>query len=547
MKHSLLSRYGFFIACCVVTLVTTLMAIRWHGGWPVPLVSGALVLLGIADLSQRGYAVRRNYPVIGNLRYVFQALRPELRQYLFEADTEQLPFSHVQRGLVYQRARQHNDAKPFGTLRDVYANAYEYIGHSMETAPVAEPDDFRLTIGNDQCTQPYEISLFNISAMSFGALSANAIRALNKGARLGRFAHDTGEGGISPYHREHGGDLIWELGSGYFGCRTPEGEFDPKRFAEQASDAQVKMIEVKLSQGAKPGHGGLLPADKITPEIAQTREIPQGEDCLSPASHPAFSTPLEMLDFIAQLRELSGGKPVGFKLCLGQPWQFMAIVKAMLETEIVPDFIVVDGSEGGTGAAPVEFSDHLGAPLREGLLFVHNTLVGVGLREQIRLGASGKVISAFDIARVMAMGADWVNAARGYMFALGCIQSQSCHTNRCPTGVATQDPLRQKALVVGDKAEQVYHFHHNTLHALAEMIAAAGLTRPWQITPDHLVHRVSENEVKLFSHLHPFLEPGELLRDPGQRPFYGRIWRMAQAQSFAPMQLADAPSGATAA
>lgn len=254
-----------------------------------------------------------------------------------------------------------------------------------------------------------------------------------------------------------------------------------------------------------------------------------------------------MLDFIAQLRELSGGKPVGFKLCLGQPWQFMAIVKAMLETEIVPDFIVVDGSEGGTGAAPVEFSDHLGAPLREGLLFVHNTLVGAGLREQIRLGASGKIISAFDIARVMAMGADWVNAARGYMFALGCIQSQSCHTNRCPTGVATQDPLRQKALVVGDKAEQVYHFHHNTLHALAEMIAAAGLTRPWQITPDHLVHRVSENEVKLFSHLHPFLESGELLRDPGQRPFYGRIWRMAQAKSFAPMQLADAPSGATAA
>ena len=547
MKPSLLSRYGVFLACCLVTLATLPLAMLWHAWWPVPVLCGALVVLGIVDLVQRDYAVRRNYPVVGNLRYVFQALRPELRQYLFEADTDQLPFSHVQRGLVYERARQRNDAKPFGTLRDVYANTYEYIGHSMETAPVAAPDDFRLTIGNAQCAHPYEASLFNISAMSFGALSANAIRALNKGARLGGFAHDTGEGGISPYHREHGGDLIWELGSGYFGCRTPQGEFDPQRFAEQASDAQIKMIEVKLSQGAKPGHGGLLPADKITPEIAKTREIPMGQDCLSPASHPAFSTPLELLDFIARLRELSGGKPVGFKLCLGQPWQFMAIIKAMLETGIVPDFIVVDGSEGGTGAAPVEFSDHLGTPLREGLLFVHNTLVGAGLREQVSLGASGKIISAFDIARVLAMGADWVNAARGFMFALGCIQSQSCHTNRCPTGVATQDPLRQKALVVGDKAEQVHHFHHNTLHALAEMVAAAGLTRPWQITPDHLVHRVSENEVKLFSHLHPFLEPGELLRDPDQRPFYGRIWRMAQAHSFAPLTLADAPGGSAVA
>jgi len=541
MSPSLIARYIVFAACCLVTVAGIPLAITYTWLWPIVLVAALLTLVGIVDLIQTDYAVRRNYPVIGNLRYLFQALRPELRQYLFEADTEQLPFSHMQRGLVYERARNRNSAKPFGTLQDVYAPKYEFIGHSMQTTPVADHRDFRLTVGNDQCAQPYSASLFNISAMSFGALSANAIRALNKGAKLGGFAHDTGEGSISPYHREHGGDLIWELGSGYFGCRTQDGHFDPRRFAEQARNAQVKMIEIKLSQGAKPGHGGVLPADKITPEIASTREIPLGQDCVSPSSHSAFSTPIELLEFIAQLRELSGGKPVGFKLCLGQPWQFMAIVKAMLKTGIVPDFIVVDGSEGGTGAAPVEFTDHLGTPLREGLLFVHNSLVGAGLRDKIRIGASGKIISAFDIASVLAMGADWVNAARGFMFALGCIQSQSCHTNKCPTGVATQDPLRQKALVVGDKAEQVRHFHDNTLHALAEMIAAAGLESPWQITPDHLVHRVSESEVKLFSHLHPFLKPGELLGDTRQRPFYGRIWNMAQAESFAPLTLAEVP------
>jgi glutamate synthase domain-containing protein 2 len=333
--------------------------------------------------------------------------------------------------------------------------------------------------------------------MSFGALSANAVRALNRGAKLGNFAHDTGEGSISRYHREYGGDLIWEIGSGYFGCRTPAGQFDPERFAAQAREPQVNMIEIKLSQGAKPGHGGVLPGAKVTPEIAEARAIPVGQDCLSPAQHSAFATPLELIDFISLLRELSGGKPVGFKFSLGHPWEFFGICKAMLETGIAPDFIVVDGSEGGTGAAPIEFTDHIGTPLQEALLLVHNTLTGLNLRGEIRLGASGKIISAFDIARLMALGADWCNAARGFMFALGCIQSLSCHTGRCPTGVTTQDPWRQRALVPQDKATRVYNFHRNTLHALAELIGAAGLRHPGEIEPRHIVRRVTSNEIRL--------------------------------------------------
>jgi glutamate synthase domain-containing protein 2 len=374
--------------------------------------------------------------------------------------------------------------------------------------------------------------VFNISAMSFGSLSANAIRALNNGARLGRFSHDTGEGSISPYHREGGGDIVWEIASGYFGCRDEQGHFDPERFARQAVDPQVKMIEIKLSQGAKPGHGGILPAPKVTPEIAETRGIPVGRDCVSPSSHSAFSTPLEMMAFITQLRTLSGGKPVGFKLCLGHPWEFMGIVKAMLESGIVPDFIVVDGAEGGTGAAPVEFSDHIGLPMREGLLFVHNVLVGAGLRDRIKIGVAGRIISAFDIASALAIGADWANSARGFMFALGCVQSLSCNTNRCPTGVATQDATRQRALVAPDKAQRVFRFHANTIKALADMLAAAGLTHPSELGPHHLVRRVSATEIRLFSDIHTFLEPNELVSGPCEHVFYRRNWSLARADSF---------------
>ncbi len=445
MNLSLLSRYAFFAGCVLVTLVCLPLLPGQAWLWPLALLAGALSLLGLHDLLQTRHAVLRNYPVLGHIRYLVESIRPEIRQYLLEGDAEQLPFSRSQRSLVYARAKNEPADRPFGTQSDVYQTGFEFISHSMLPAAHGNPDDFRVTIGGPQCRQPYSASVFNISAMSFGSLSANAIRALNKGARMGNFAHDTGEGSISPYHREHGGDLIWELGSGYFGCRTEDGAFDPQRFAAQAQQPQVRMVEIKLSQGAKPGHGGILPQHKITAEIAAVRGIPRDRDCVSPARHSAFGTPIELLQFIARLRELSGGKPVGFKFCLGHPWEFMAIAKAMVVTGILPDFIVVDGKEGGTGAAPLEFSNHIGVPLREGLLFVHNTLVGLNLRDKIRIGASGKIISAFDIASVLAIGADWANSARGFMFAIGCIQSQSCHTNKCPTGVATQDPLRQRA------------------------------------------------------------------------------------------------------
>ena len=532
MSLSLLNRYAFF-ACCVLF---TLVSLPWLGAhawlWPLTLISGLLSLVGVNDLLQTRQAVRRNYPILGNIRYLVEAIRPEIRQYLLEADGDELPFSRAQRSLVYARAKNQGADKPFGTLSDVYRSGFEFIGHSMLPAAHCDPATFRVSVGGPQCSQPYSASVFNISAMSFGSLSANAIRALNQGAKLGGFYHDTGEGSISPYHREHGGDLVWELGSGYFGCRDEQGRFDPQRFAEQAANPQVKMIEIKLSQGAKPGHGGILPRHKVTAEISLTRGVPMGQDCISPARHSAFATPTELLQFIARLRELSGGKPVGFKLCLGHPWEFMGIAKAMLATGILPDFIVIDGKEGGTGAAPLEFTDHIGVPLREGLLFVHNTLVGCGLREHIRLGASGKIVSAFDIASVMALGADWANSARGFMFAIGCIQSQSCHTNKCPTGVATQDPLRQRALVVPDKAERVHNFHRNTLKALAEMIAAAGLSHPAQIEAKHLVRRMSASEIKLYSQLHVFLKPGELLREEVSGEFYRRMWAMARADSF---------------
>ena len=448
--------------------------------------------------------------------------------------TSSCPFSRAQRSLVYARAKNQTADTPFGTLKDVNHTGFEFISHSMLPVVHGNPDEFRVTVGGPQCRQPYSASVLNISAMSFGSLSANAISALNKGAQLGNFAHDTGEGSISPYHLEHGGDLIWELGSGYFGCRDENGAFDAERFAVQARRPQVKMIEIKLSQGAKPGHGGILPKHKISAEIAATRGIPRDRDCISPARHTTFSTPIELLQFIQRLRELAEGKPVGFKLCLGHPWEFMAIAKAMLDTGIVPDFIVVDGKEGGTGAAPLEFTNHIGVPLREGVMFVHNTLVGVGLRDQIRIGASGKIISAFDVASVLAIGADWVNSARGFMFAIGCIQSRTCHTNRCPTGVATQDPLRQRALVVPDKAERVYHFHRNTMIALAEMLAAAGLSHPSQLEPHFLVHRLSATEIKLYSQMHVFLQPGALLNGEVEGEFYRRMWAMARSDSFEP-------------
>ena len=521
-------------------LLAGLLAWQLTGqGLGLAALGAAGLVLGLRDLRQTKRALLRNYPVIGHLRFLLEWIRPEIRQYFLESDREAVPFSRQQRSLVYQRSKGESDKRPFGTQLDVHEPGYEWINHSLQ--PTTLPShDFRIRIGGDRCSQPYSASLFNISAMSFGALSANAIMALNGGAKRGGFAHDTGEGSISEHHRLHGGDLIWEIGSGYFGCRNDDGTFNEAKFQANARDPQVKLIELKLSQGAKPGHGGMLPGPKVSAEIAAARGVPVGVDCISPASHSAFGTPLELLQFLDRLRTLSGGKPVGFKLCIGHPWEWFALAKAMRQSDLLPDFIVVDGAEGGTGAAPLEFTDHVGAPMQEGLRLIHNTLVGLNLRHRIRIGCAGKIVSAFDIARAMALGADWCNSARGFMFSLGCLQAQHCHTGACPTGVATQDPLRQQALVVPDKIERVANFHRQTLEALRELVQAAGLNHPNQISAAHIVRRVADGEVRLLANLLTTVAPGALLAaERGEAAWphavFKLYWPLARADSFAPV------------
>jgi glutamate synthase domain-containing protein 2 len=528
-------RYTSFVLCIFFALLSVFTIVGFGVGWFFFVLFTGLSVLGFYDLKQTQRSILRNYPVIGHFRYLFEYIRPEIRQYFVESDAEATPFSRAQRSLVYQRAKGEADKRPFGTQLNVKAIGYEWINHSIAPT-VLDSHDFRITIGEaaSGCTQPYSASIFNISAMSFGALSANAILALNAGAKRGGFAHDTGEGSISEHHRVHGGDLIWEIGSGYFGCRNDDGSFSEAKFIAGATQPQVKMIELKLSQGAKPGQGGVLPGAKVTIEIADARGVKVGVDCVSPASHSAFSTPVEMLQFIAKLRTLSGGKPTGFKLCIGHAWEWFAIVKAMQKTGITPDFIVVDGAEGGTGAAPLEFTDHVGSPLQEGLLLVHNTLKGVNLREKIKIGCAGKVVSAFDISRMMALGADWCNSARGFMFSLGCIQAQTCHTGNCPTGVTTQDPHRQQALVVPDKAERVYQYHEKTMEALKDMVQAAGLKHPQDITAYHICQRVSEGEVRLLANIVPRVKAGSLLDDniDEDHKVYKNYWHKVSADSF---------------
>jgi glutamate synthase domain-containing protein 2 len=536
MRIFLLPFTARFIVYTLVVLMTVLLLVLYLNGYSklyvtIPLVVCiGLSVTGAIDLMQTRHSVLRNYPLTAHIRFILEEIRPEIRQYFLESEKDGTPFSRDKRAIVYQRAKRALDKRPFGTQNDVYAAGYEWLDHSMAPKPVVK-EPFRIVIGGPDCSKPYSASIFNVSAMSFGSLSPNAILALNGGAKKGNFAHDTGEGGYSPYHRKNGGDIIWEIGSGYFSCRNADGTFNAEKFEANAKSEQIKMVELKLSQGAKPGHGGVLPAAKVSQEIAVARGVPAGVDCISPSRHSAFSTPIEMMHFIATMRRLSGGKPTGFKLCVGHPWEFLAVCKAMLETEIYPDFIVVDGKEGGTGAAPLEFTDHLGMPLREGLNFVHNALIGINARDRIKLGASGKIISAFDIARVMALGADWCNSARGFMFALGCIQSLSCHTDKCPTGVTTQDPVRQRALVVPDKAERVFKFQSATLEALAEIVAAAGLDHPTQFSPAHFSRRVSPHEVKSFTELYPTLEPGELIAGTGDKRFEV-AWAMASAKEF---------------
>ena len=496
--------------------------------WAILLASTCFTIIGCRDLVQTHHAILRNYPVIGHLRFFFEKIRPEMRQYFFEGDTDGRPFPRERRAIVYQRAKRELDKKPFGTQGDVYSEGHEWMLHSIKPTPAAE-SLFRLTVGGPHCTQPYSASVLNISAMSYGALSANAIRALNLGAKNGNFAHDTGEGSVSDYHREAGGDLIWEIGSGYFGCRNVEGTFSTDNFSETAKCPQIKMIEIKISQGAKPGHGGVLPAAKVTHEIAKIRGIEIGQDCVSPASHSAFSTPKELIQFIGKLRHFSGGKPVGIKLCIGHRSEFLSICKAMIELNDAPDFIVVDGKEGGTGAAPAEFIDNIGMPLRDGLAFVNSALVGAGLRGKIKIGCAGKIITGFDMARAFALGADWCNVARGFMFAIGCIQAQTCHTGHCPTGVATQDRARSRGLVVSSKAQRVQNFHHETIRSLAEMLAAAGMTSPSDLKPHHIYRRVGEGRIYTLADIYPTVDSGSLLRGSS---IYGISWDQLSSETF---------------
>lgn len=489
-----------------------------------------LTALGIWDFVQPSHTLMRNYPVIARIRWLSESLRPFVQSYFVEGDTEGKPFSREERALVYRRSKNIEGVQPFGSELDFRAPDVEWLEHSI-AARSGKGANVRLDIGGPQCAKPYSASIYNISAMSFGSLGARAVETLNLGAKLGGFAQDTGEGGISKYHRKHGGDLIWEIGSGYFGCRKRDGGFDPEAFRDRASSDQVKMIEIKLSQGAKPGHGGVLPGSKVTAEIAEARGVEIGEECVSPAAHTAFSTPAEMMEFIAQLRELSGGKPVGFKLCVGRRVELFALMKAMQSTGIQPDFIVVDGKEGGTGAAPAEFMDSVGSPLREGLIAVRDALIGSGYRDTVRIGAAGKVVTGVRFATNIALGADWCNSARGFMFSLGCVQSMLCDTNHCPTGITTHDPLRQRGLVVEDKAKRVAAFHKNTVQALVHMAAAAGCNHPHELRPEHVMRRVGPDRAISLRDLYPQVRSGQFWDDARATP-YGREWAAATPDSF---------------
>jgi len=525
MRHHFLTGAVIVVALEIISF--------WYFPWFLwsLILLGPLLLLGFIDYFQRSHTVRRNFPLFGRIRYLFEAIRPEINQYFVESNTGGVPFSREERSVVYQRSKCALDTLPFGTQRDVYADGYEWINHSLVATHV-EPESLRVTIGGPDCKHPYNASLLNISAMSYGALSRNAVLALNGGAKDGGFAHNTGEGGLSPYHLEPGGDLIWQVGTGYFGCRTPDGGFAADMFAEKSQTPPVKMIEIKLSQGAKPGHGGILPAVKVSEEIAQIRHVPMGKDVVSPPSHSAFSTPVGLLEFVQRLRELSGGKPIGFKLCIGKRREFLAICKAMVKTGITPDFITVDGGEGGTGAAPVEFSNHVGSPGIEALIFAHNALTGFGVRDKVRVITTGKITTAFGMIRRLALGADLLYSARGMMLALGCIQALRCNANVCPTGVATQMPLLVAGLAPEKKRVRVTNFHKETIASLAELLGAMGLHRAEELRPWHMMRRVDNCHVRHYGELYEYLKDGELLGEPYPKTF-ARAHRAASAETFA--------------
>ncbi|MFT4721377.1 MAG: glutamate synthase domain-containing protein 2 [Candidatus Azotimanducaceae bacterium] len=523
-------RYSALLYAGILTILLVPFVMSQALLSPLLLLTAGLTAVGIYDYFQTVVTLRANFPILGHLRYFFESVRPELRQYFWEDDKDELPYSRNQRSMVYQRAKSILAARPLGSIENMYEVDFTWLNHSM--SPIhSDASDYCTTVGEGE--HAYEMSLLNISGTSFGSLSPRAIEALNTGAARGNFAHNTGEGSLSRYHQAGGGDLIWQISTGYFGCRTADGRMDRALFAEKARLPQVKMIEIKLSQGAKPGHGGMLMGSKVTREIASTRGIPEGQDCISPASHVEFSTPDELLDFALELRALSGGKPVGIKLCIGHPWEFIAIVKAMAERQEYVDFITVDGAEGGTGAAPVEFTDHLGCPLQDALVFVDNTLIGAGLRDRIKVAASGKIVSAYDIVKHCALGADWVNMARPFMFALGCIQARDCASGHCPTGIATMDPARYRVLDVAKKAELVHNFHHNTLVAVGEMIGAAGVSHPKLLNRRHIVRRLSASEIRLVDQIYPSVAPGALIRgETVEDPRLDVYWNRVNGSSF---------------
>ncbi|GAA1249514.1 FMN-binding glutamate synthase family protein [Kitasatospora nipponensis] len=509
------------------TVVASLLWSPWWWAAAGPLL--ALAVLAVVDLLQVRHSVLRNYPVLGHLRFAMEGIRPELQQYFVERNVDGRPFDRDTRSIVYERAKGTDAEEPFGTELDLYETGREFLVPSM--APVAVRTEApRVRIGGPDCTRPYDMALLNVSAMSFGSLSANAVLALNTGAALGGFAHDTGEGGLSEYHLRPGGDLVWELGTGYFGCRTADGGFDQHLFAHKAAHPQVRCVSLKLSQGAKPGIGGVLPGAKVTAEIAKVRGVPQGESVISPPYHRVFSSPRELVRFVARMRELAGGKPTGFKLCVGSRRQFLAVCKAMLVEGVTPDFIVVDGAEGGTGAAPLEFADNIGMPLTEGLMTVHDALLGTGLRDRIRIGASGKVATGSDLVKRLIQGADYTNAARAMMFAVGCIQAQRCHTNTCPVGVTTQDPRRARALDVGDKAQRVQRFQEATVRSALQIMAALGVDEPSQLSPHMLRRRVDPQTIRSYAEIHPRLAPGQLIDDAPER--WAPDWHAAHPDRF---------------
>lgn len=526
-------RKAFLISSVtLLSLTGILIYVNWKFAFLL-LIFLPLIAMGLFDMYQSKRTIRRNFPLLGRMRYLLESLGPEMRQYFIETDTDGKPFNRLQRALVYSRSKKETSTQPFGTQLNVYDVGYEWINHSIKAIPFHEVDAHpKVKIGSSQCTKPYNASMFNISAMSYGSLSKNAILALNAGAKIGGFYHNTGEGGLSPYHLEPGGDVVWNIGTGYFSTRTPDGKFSVEEFTKRATLDSVKMIEIKFSQGAKPGHGGILPKEKVTDEIAAIRLVSKGNDIVSPPKHSAFTTPLELMDFVKLLRNHSGGKPIGIKICIGNKSEFIAICKAMVATNTYLDFITVDGGEGGTGAAPPEYSDHVGMPLRDALAFVYDCLNGFGIKEEIKIIASGKVVSGFDIIRCLSIGADLCNSARGMMFALGCIQALECHANTCPTGVATQDPKLTKGLVPEEKSIRVARFQEETVKSAMELMASAGLSHPDDVTRDVVSTRVERNVVETFAQTFPELEKGCLLNENSVPKSYLYFWKKATTESF---------------